>query len=63
MDKNDLRTVLQEADDAFWEVIVKRFPQATSGDLSPWATVRLREAQREAVEEWITNNVTIHQSD
>jgi hypothetical protein len=57
MNKADLRFVTDEALYAFWEVIVKRFPQAETGDLSPGATIDLQMAAEEAIEEWINNNV------
>jgi len=56
--KADLRDITQEAECAFWEVLVKRFPQAQTGDLSIDRTIRLSIAAQEAVEEWIENNVT-----
>jgi hypothetical protein len=46
-----------EALGAFWEVIVRRFPEAKYGDLSPGRTVALDDTAREAIEEWIRNNV------
>lgn len=53
----DLDSLVQEAEAAFWEVIANRFPDAKTGDLSPLATIRLSQAQEEAVKEWIANNV------
>ena len=55
--------IANEALDAFWKVIVKHFPQATTGDLSPWATFHLDQAAEAAIKEWIANNVTTQQSD
>jgi len=55
--KRLLRSVTDEALDAFWQVIVQRFPQAESGDLSPWATITLSTAAENAIGEWIDNNV------
>jgi hypothetical protein len=52
-----------EALDAFWQVIVKHFPQATTGDLSPLATFHLDQTAEAAIKEWISNNVTTQQSD
>jgi hypothetical protein len=52
-----------EALDAFWQVIVRHFPQATTGDLSPLATLHLGQAAEAAIEEWIGYNVTTQQSD
>lgn len=46
-----------EALEAFWEVVVKHFPQATTGDLSPMRTIELSLAAEAAIEEWISNNV------
>ena len=57
LSKEDLRELTDEALDAFWEAIVKRYPQATSGDLSPWPTMKLQMAAEDAVTEWIDNNV------
>ncbi|MBI3408196.1 MAG: hypothetical protein HY040_07555 [Planctomycetes bacterium] len=45
-----------EALEAFWEVIVKHFPQATSGDLSPGQTMRLQLAAESAILEWVVSN-------
>jgi hypothetical protein len=55
--KRLLRSVTDEALDAFWNVIPRRFPQAESGDLSPWATITLSTAAENAIAEWIDNNV------
>jgi hypothetical protein len=45
-----------EALDAFWQVVVRHFPEAKSGDLSPERTIRLHIAASTAVREWICNN-------
>jgi hypothetical protein len=55
--KQLLGSVTEEALEAFWEVLVQRFPQAESGDLSPWATITLSTAAENAIGEWIDNNV------
>lgn len=56
--KNDyMQTATEEALYAFWDAIVKRYPQATSGDLSPMTSFRLHEAAEAAVEEWVWANV------
>ena len=54
----EMRNLLYRAFDAFWNVIVAEYPQATTGDLSPFAEVRLHIAAEEAVAEWIEYNVT-----
>ncbi len=43
--------------DAFWDVIVNRYPEAVTGDLSPGATIALQLAAEDAVYEWVVNNV------
>ena len=51
-----LEAVTQKAEDAFWSVIVAEFPEATSGDLSPLTTIRMIEAMKAAVSEWVWAN-------
>jgi hypothetical protein len=55
--KQLLQSVTDEALDAFWQVLVQRFPLAESGDLPPWATITLSAAAEYAIGEWIDNNV------
>lgn len=57
MSQAELRSAADEALEAFWQVIVKRYPQAESGDLSPLTTVRLETAAEAAIEEWVWANV------
>lgn len=47
----------EEACEAFWSVIVKHFPEAKFGDLSPERTIAQRLANSDAIAEWIDNNV------
>jgi hypothetical protein len=42
---------------AFWQVIAKRFPEATTGDLFIDRDIALTMAAIAAVAEWIDNNV------
>ncbi len=51
------RPVVEEALDAFWHVVVQRFPQAQTGDLSPLTAIRLIQAAESAIEEWVWANV------
>jgi hypothetical protein len=53
-----LRSVAEDALEAFWQVIVQHYPQAETGDLSPLTTVRLQYAAEVAIEEWIWANVS-----
>jgi len=55
--KADIRDIVNEAEAAFWEVVLKHFPQAEKGDLSIDRTIRLTIAAQEAIEEWVENNV------
>ena len=55
--KRLLRSAADEALDAFWQVIVQRYPEAETGDLSPWTTIKLQIAAENAIEEWIHYNV------
>ena len=57
MTKSTIAALANEALDAFWEVVVRHYPQAKTGDLSPWATVKLTLAAENAIEEWTCNNV------
>ena len=52
----DLQLILEEAEDAFWQVIGRHYPETTTGDLSPGTTMDLRKAQEAAVKEWIWGN-------
>jgi hypothetical protein len=58
-----LESLTQTALDAFWEVVVQRFPEAESGDLSPWATINLEMTAKAAITEWIANNVNTREAD
>ena len=55
--KQQRRAAPDEALDAFWQVIVQRYPQTRTGDLSPLTTVRLQIAAEVAIEEWVFANV------
>ena len=59
LSKQQLRSVANEALDAFWEVVVRHFPNAETGDLSPWSAIELQMAASNAVEEWVDNNVPV----
>lgn len=52
----ELSDITNDAFDAFWEVVVRRFPESKSGDLSPLTSVRLTLAAEHAVKEWIALN-------
>jgi hypothetical protein len=49
--------LIHEALDAFWEVVAKRFPEATTGDLCPLTALAFDQAAEAAVTQWIGKNV------
>jgi hypothetical protein len=53
----DLHTLAEEAQEAFWEVVASRYPEAKTGDLSIDRTIGLHLAAREAIEGWVEQNV------
>ncbi len=55
--KADLHILTDKALDAFWQIVVTKFPQAETGDLSIDLTCRLEVAAQRAIEEWIDLNV------
>jgi len=50
-------TLAEEALDAFWQVIARRFPQARTGDLSWDCVLALRSAAEQAIQQWVENNL------
>lgn len=48
---------------AFGRILVRRYPQAVSGDLSPGATFDMDRAVAAAAREWIDNNVLLEDTD
>ena len=55
-DESRLRDALEEAETAFWDTIVAKYPEAESGDLSPACSSALATAQRAAGTEWLELN-------
>jgi hypothetical protein len=54
--QRDTTELAEKALDAFWTVVCHHFPQAQTGDLSAWATIKLQQAAEAAIDEWIDNN-------
>lgn len=52
---------IEAAELAFWEVVASSFPEATSGDLSPFTTGVFERTIKIAVEEWINTNIPAKQ--
>ncbi len=63
MTKLAIKVLIDKALAAFWEVVGRRYLQAETGDLSPWATIKLTLAAENAIEEWIDNNVPSSDAD
>ena len=49
--------LLYKADDAFWAVIAEAFPEATTGDFPPDATLNWHEAIEKAIRIWLFYNM------
>src|SRR4051812_17555272 len=49
--------VVQDMDEAIGDVLMKHFPEAESGDVSPLVEFALSEAHESLAQEWIDNNV------
>jgi hypothetical protein len=56
-DERAMQALAAEALDSFWAVIVKRFPEAKTGDLSHRTTIQLDIAAVTAIREWVGNNM------
>ena len=53
-----IKTALaDEALDAFWQVIGRRFPRARTGDLSWDCYFALQSSAEQAIGQWVENNV------
>jgi len=52
-----LDTIAEDAILAFWDVVGKHFPDATTGDLSIERTIALTITAEAAIREWVQNNV------
>ena len=63
MTKSTIAALANEALDAFWKVVVRHNPQAKTGDLSPWTTIKLTLAAEKAIKEWISANVPSSDAD
>ena len=63
LSKQRLRSAADEALAAFWEMVVRHFPTAETGDLSPWSAIKLQMAAENAIEEWVDNNVPATKGD
>ena len=56
VDQKRIKDAVHEADDAFWAVIAKAFPECKTGDFDPMATFKFTAAQEYAVTTWLEAN-------
>lgn len=52
-----MKKLIFEAQDAFWAVVAREFPEITTGDFSPDATLAFDDACEKAVLIWIQSNM------
>jgi hypothetical protein len=52
-----VKKAVEKAQDAFWMVIAKSFPEVKSGDFDPMASHQFDTACEKAVEHWIAMNL------
>ena len=55
-DFDRLTNVMEAAELAFWKVVADSYPEATSGDLSPHASLKFAEATETAIVDWLEAN-------
>jgi len=54
--------IVDQAGTAFWETVVKNYPEAKTGDLSPIQVHDLEMAMTKALTEWLDNNIPASQT-
>ncbi|CAG7581362.1 MAG: hypothetical protein SLAVMIC_00804 [uncultured marine phage] len=55
-DKKRIQDAVSEAEMAFWVSISEKYPEVTTGDLDPGASIALSMAMEEAVDAWLMFN-------
>lgn len=56
MTNERIAAAVEKAQEEFWAIIARRFPEIRSGDFSPDAQMKFDEACEEAVRIWIDSN-------
>jgi len=51
-----ISTASSKAQDAFWEVVAREFPEAKRGDFNPEQMTEFNEACEQAIYDWIREN-------
>lgn len=54
--KLDISSLAEEALHTVWEIAVRHYPEAKTGDLSPLTSFALTQAAEAAIAEWVDNN-------
>ena len=57
---DEMRQLVDEAEQAFWAVIADKFPEVKTGDFPPDATIEYAKACRLAVDRWLRFNYPMH---
>ncbi len=52
-----IEQALVKAEEAFWAAVAAQFPEAKTGDVGPWATMKLTNTMERAIREWVDENV------
>jgi len=53
------KKVMQKAQDAFWKVVAKEFPEVKYGDMDPMQTVKMDQDMMEVINVWLENNYEV----
>jgi hypothetical protein len=56
---NRIKLAVELASDAFWDSVVRSFPEAETGDFDPLESPAINGAMTRAVEEWVHWNVVV----
>lgn len=51
-----INTAMQAADDAFWAVVAKHFPEIKTGDFDPWEAFQRDDKNRRDIRHWYEGN-------
>ena len=54
--KEEIDSVMNEAQCSFWDIVASSFPNITSGDFSPEQTIKFDLACTNAITHWLENN-------
>ncbi len=57
IDEERIKLVASKAEEAFWAAVATEFPEAKTGDLGPWTSLKLTNLMERAIREWIDENV------